>query len=207
MGALYTFPASCFVVWICLVLFGVPPLLNSARLIPTYVGFYIQYPNPSLIGAVQNLRCRTNGLVADGFSYSCRFNVKPSNVEQFVRQMELSSTTSNYCVQRLSERGQELSETSWFPSEDWWKPLDLELIHKVNLKQLIASPSVAARSHKSSLHSPPSTLHNLCSSAEIDSASQTSAPQSTASAIAQSGAKFAQSLRLAHPLHKLVERH
>ena len=123
---LITFPASCFVIWLCLFYLAVPYLLNSARLIPTYVGFHIQYPYPSLIGAVHNLRCRTNGEpVADGFSYSCRFSVKPSNVERFVRQMELSSTTSNHCRQLLSERGQRLSDTSWFPPEDWWKPLDL----------------------------------------------------------------------------------
>jgi hypothetical protein len=85
------FPASCFVIWICLFFFAVPYLLNSAHVIPTYVGFHIQYPNPSLIGAVHNLRCQTNGLVADGFSYSCRFEMEPSKVEQFVRYMELSS--------------------------------------------------------------------------------------------------------------------
>jgi hypothetical protein len=119
IACLAIFPASCFVVWICLFYFAVPYLLNSARVIPTYVGFYIQYPNPSLIGAVDNLRCQTNGLVADGFSYSCRFNVEPSNVEQFVRQMELSPTTSNVCRQDL------LAGQRWFPQEDWWKPLDL----------------------------------------------------------------------------------
>lgn len=112
------FPSSCFVIWICLFYFVVPYLLNSARVIPTYVGFYIQYPNPSLVGAVHNLRCRTNGLVTDGFSYSCRFKVEPSNVEQFVQQMGLSATTSNRCRQNLS--GQK-----WFPQEGWWKPLDL----------------------------------------------------------------------------------
>ena len=123
---LVTFPASCFVIWICLVLFGVPSLLNSARVIPTYIGFHINYPYPGLIGAVHNLRCRTNGeLVTDAYSYSCRFNVKPSNVEQFVRQMELSSTRSNHCVELLGKPGQGLAKTSWFPPEDWWKPLDL----------------------------------------------------------------------------------
>ncbi|WP_206753898.1 hypothetical protein [Microcoleus sp. FACHB-1515] len=122
---LVTFPTSCFVIWICLFYLAVPYLLNSARIVPTYVGFHIQYPYPSLIGAVHNLRCRTNGLVADGFSYFCRFNVKPSNVEEFARQMELSPTTSNHCIQLLSERGQQLSEPSWFLPEDWWQPLDL----------------------------------------------------------------------------------
>ena len=121
IACLAILPPSCIVIWICLFYFAVPYLLNSARVIPTYIGFHIQYPNPNLIGAVHNLRCQTNGRVADGFSYFCRFEIEPSKVEQFVRYMELSSDTytSITCRERLS--GQQW----WFPQEEWWKPLDL----------------------------------------------------------------------------------
>lgn len=123
---LVTLPASCFFIWLCLFYLAVPYLLNSGHIIPTYFGFHIQYPYLHLIGTVHDLRCRTNGVViADGFSYSCRLNVKPSNVEQFVEQMELVSTTNDHCIQRLAERRNQLSEHSWFPPADWWKPLDL----------------------------------------------------------------------------------
>ncbi|MBD2110298.1 hypothetical protein [Leptolyngbya subtilissima] len=121
-----TLPASGFFIWLSLVFFAAPSLLNSDSIIPAYAGFHINYPYPSLMGAVHNLRCRTNGVVIpDGFSYSCRFSMKPSNVEQFIQWRELSSTKSNHCIERLAKPGTELAKTSWFPPEDWWKPLEL----------------------------------------------------------------------------------
>jgi hypothetical protein len=103
------FPA-CFIVWLCLFYLAVPSLLKANNVIPNYIGFYIQYPR--LVGRVNNLQCTADidGIVADGFYYFCRFNVKSANVEQFVRNMALSSGST---CNRLYEQA---------PEKPWWNP-------------------------------------------------------------------------------------
>lgn len=109
--------AACFVglplgfaAFLCLFWFAVPYLLDSNRVIPTYIGFYIQYPY--LFRKVDNLHCQTNGQFIDGASYFCRFNIKSSNIKQFAREMKLASGNSENCS--LLHR--------YAPEADWWKP-------------------------------------------------------------------------------------
>jgi hypothetical protein len=120
-------------IWICL-FFAVPSLLNSGNVVQNYGGFYFTYP--SLIGKVNNLRCRAYGVSLE-WSYLCRFNAKPSTVEQFIENRKLNPI-SGYCnLERYAVRNEDHS---------WWKPSDLEsegqcyLRHDGNLFYLLYSP-------------------------------------------------------------------
>ena len=128
----------CFIAYIVLLVFAVPPLLNSGSAIPTYAGFYIQYLGRS--GKVSNLRCFTNGLSVDGYGYYCRFKMNSSNIRQFARNLRLESgklVASNLrvesgtlvadyeCDQSFYNIDSPLDISS-YPERGWWKPLELE---------------------------------------------------------------------------------
>ncbi|MBD2038706.1 hypothetical protein H6F76_27505 [Leptolyngbya sp. FACHB-321] len=110
------------VVFLGLILFVAPALLDSGNVLPTHsgtcTGFYLMYP--SLTGKVNNLNCRTNGLGLDGYSYFCRFNVESSNIERFIRESQLvrQPGLESWKCNRLYE--------GWIPKDSWWKPLELK---------------------------------------------------------------------------------
>ncbi|WP_206755557.1 hypothetical protein [Trichocoleus sp. FACHB-262] len=82
--------APCgFIAYVLLVASAVPRLLSTHSVVPTYAGFYIQYPN--LVGKVSNLQCVTNSRdrTDENYSHHCRFNVNSSNIEQFIRESQL----------------------------------------------------------------------------------------------------------------------
>ncbi|MBD2123945.1 hypothetical protein [Trichocoleus sp. FACHB-262] len=112
----------CFITYLSLLRFAVPRLLNTRSTISTYPGFYIQYPN--LVGKVSGLQCVTNGQRdADyGYSYSCRFNVNLSNIEQFIREKQLLAQDFEACLD--IDVATNMGKYSPAPS---WKPSDLEV--------------------------------------------------------------------------------
>jgi len=117
----------CFIAYIVLFVFAVPPLLNSGSAIPTYAGFYIQYLGR--IGRVSNLRCFSNGLSGDGYGYYCRFKMNSSNIRQFARGMRLEPgklAMDNYECDPLDIDADSPPDIDSYPERGWWKPSELE---------------------------------------------------------------------------------
>ncbi|MEP0873114.1 hypothetical protein NDA01_25455 [Trichocoleus desertorum AS-A10] len=111
----------CFIAYFSLLRFAVPRLLNTRSAIPTYLGFYTQYPN--LVGKVSNLQCVTNGQDADyGYSYYCRFNGNASNIYQFIWEKQLLAQDFEECSS--IDAPPNMGEYSPAPS---WEPSDLEV--------------------------------------------------------------------------------
>ncbi|MEP0872893.1 hypothetical protein NDA01_24045 [Trichocoleus desertorum AS-A10] len=109
--------APCgFIAYVLLVAFAVPRLLNTHRVVPTYAGFYIQYPN--LAGKVSNLQCVTNSLDRTAYAYShhCRFNVNLSNIEQFIRESQLLPQDGE-CANMNAPPAGRYPPASWKPSD------------------------------------------------------------------------------------------
>ncbi|MEP0874216.1 hypothetical protein NDA01_31475 [Trichocoleus desertorum AS-A10] len=106
----------CFHAYVLLIASAVPRLLNTRSAVPTYAGFYMQYPN--LIGKVSNLQCVTNDRDRTAYSYShqCRFNVNSSNIEQFIRESQLLPQDECYSV-GAPHVGEYRPTASWEPSD------------------------------------------------------------------------------------------
>lgn len=107
-----------FIAHSLLIAFAVPRLLNTHSVVPTYAGFYIQYPN--LVGKVSNLQCVTNSRDRTAYAYShhCRFNVNSSNIEQFIRESQLLRQDEE-CY------GMQSPNVGEYPPTASWKPLDV----------------------------------------------------------------------------------
>jgi hypothetical protein len=109
---------SYFISHSLLIAFAVPRLLNTRSVIPTYAGFYIQYPN--LVGKVSDLECVTNSRDRAAYAYShhCRFNVNLANIEQFIRESQLLPHDECYSMSA--------PHVGEYPPTVSWKPLDAQ---------------------------------------------------------------------------------
>jgi hypothetical protein len=107
----------CYIVYLVIIILAVPKLLNSGSTIPTYTGFYIQYPN--LFGEVSNLQCVTNSRSRADYAYShhCRFNVNLSNIEQFIRESQLLPQDEECYSMDAPNVGEYRPTASWKPSD------------------------------------------------------------------------------------------
>ncbi|MBD1863266.1 MULTISPECIES: hypothetical protein [Trichocoleus] len=116
----------CFIAYLFLLVFAVPPLLNSGSAIPTYTGFYIQYLGR--VGKVSNLRCFTNGFSGDSYEYYCRFKMNSSNIRQFARNLRLESgkLVADYECDPSNIDSDSPPDIASYPERGWWKPEELE---------------------------------------------------------------------------------
>lgn len=105
-----------FIAYVLLITFAAPRLLNTQSVVPTYAGFYLQYPN--LVGKVSNLQCVTNSRDRTDYAYShhCRFNVNSSNIEQFIRESQLLNQDGE-CYSMDSPNVGRYPPASWEPSD------------------------------------------------------------------------------------------
>lgn len=106
-----------FIAYILLITFAAPRLLNTHSVVPTYAGFYLQYP--SLVGKVSNLQCVTNSRDRTDYAYShhCRFNVNVSNIQQFIRKSKLLSQDGECYGIDAPHVGEYRLTASWEPSD------------------------------------------------------------------------------------------
>ncbi|MBD2099266.1 hypothetical protein H6F90_29825 [Trichocoleus sp. FACHB-591] len=109
----------CYIVYLVIIVLAVPKLLSSSSTIPTYTGFYIQYPN--LVGEVFNLQCVTNGQTDYAYSHYCRFNGSASNIYQFIGERQLLAQDFKACLD--IDVPPNVGE---YPQTTSWKPSDLE---------------------------------------------------------------------------------